>query len=730
MSSLDDIMAKMGMPQEKREDDSPEETTGRKEQKAEKKTEKKTVEDYLAVIREAEESSVTMPSTGGDGVPVALRGLTPLAKLSDDDRAAVDMIWKDWRSTEVNFYAATLTPIQAVIDKSTGEWRILLATETTLPEMSDPAFPWVHGREIADAWGVRPYPGAQRILPVIIPMTSRHHVLIGSPLRQWEDREIRWSREDRSRWVDDNFSLICTHLVRADLEGDILYTGFRDVLPASTLGDEIPESQALVKEHRDRFEALHARWKKAADQSQRVNKGRFKANEPMYDGPEVTRYAPTLTAAGTRDSEVWLEITPARGSALTPEQLGKSCLAAVQKAVSTRDITAEVAPNGAAARFTISLPEVTRDDLAGSWIPSMSMLPRGGGVSEAAAVRAGWDLRIPLGQSMAGETLWWDFKADQHLAVLGTTASGKSWSILSWITELGGNFGGSELVVIDGKNSGDFKRLMSPEYAAHSGVRCVADQQTSAFAALLWVQGEVARRKKIVSKLTGQGETKLPFPRLIVIVDEIGFLMTEWPKKIREQADKIISQILRAARSVGVHIALISQDARDANYPNSWLVNLSLKVSLGANPSAMIQKKILGDEKALDKFPAQAAFVADKTMKGRGLMSRSIDGETKIDGFRSAHVWSPSKGEAASVPGWAEMKTVWEEKHWSAPRFGFEIPDDLDDEDPQDYSRIAARMLDGEDGNPLPDRAYMDPSNANEYQPWEGDSGISLGGDF
>lgn len=722
MSSIDDLVLDFG-------DDPENQGPTERKERTERKTERKTVEDYLHIIREAEESSVTMPSTGGDGVPVSLRGLTPLAKMSDDDRAAVDGIWKKWQSSEPNYFAATLTPIQAVISQDTGEWRILLETTATLPDMSDRAFPWVHGRAIPDAWSVRPYPGAQRILPVIIPMTSRHHVLIGSPLRQWENREIRWSREDRSRWVDDNFSLICTHLARADLDGDILYAALRDVLPSSTLGDEIPASTALVAEHRDRFEARHARWKKAADQSKKVNRGWFKANAPVYDGPEVTRYAPTLTAAGVSGSEVWLEITPARGSALTPEKLGKDCLPSLQKAVSTREITADVAPNGSAARFTISLPEVARDDLAGSWIPSMDILPRGGGVSEAAAVRAGWDLRIPLGQSMSGETLWWDFKADQHLAVLGTTASGKSWSILSWITELGGNFGGSELVVIDGKNSGDFKRLMSPEYAAHSGVRCVADQQTSAFAALLWVQGEVARRKKIVSKLTGQGETKLPFPRLIVIVDEIGFLMTEWPKKIREQADKIISQILRAARSVGVHIALISQDARDANYPNSWLVNLSLKVSLGANPSAMIQKKILGDEKALDKFPAQAAFVADKTMKGRGLMSRSIDGETKIDGFRSAHVWSPSKGEAEGTPGWAEMKTVWEEKNWSAPRFGLEIPDDLDDEDPQAYSQIAARMLDDEDGNPLPDRAYMDPSS-DAYEEWEGDSGISLGGDF
>ncbi|AGP30111.1 hypothetical protein A606_02290 [Corynebacterium terpenotabidum Y-11] len=642
----------------------------------------------------------------------------------------MDMIWDNWRSTEVNFYAATLTPIQAVISEDTGEWRILLETTATLPEMGDPGFPWVHGKSIPDQWSVRPYPGAQWILPVIIPMTSRHHILIGSPLRQWENREIRWSREDRSRWVDDNFSLICTHLVRADLDGSILYAALRDVLPSSTLGDEIPASTALVAEHRDRFEARHAQWKKAADQAKQVNKGWFKAHEPMYDGPETARYAPTLTAAGTKDSSVWLEITPARGSTLTPEQLGKSCLAAVRKAVSTSAVSVDIAPNGSAARFTISLPEVVRDDLDGSWIPSMDLLPRGGGVNEAAAVAAGWDLRIPLGQSMSGETLWWDFKADQHLAVLGTTASGKSWSILSWITELGGNFGGSELVVIDGKNSGDFNSLMSPELAAHSGVRCVADRPASAFAALLWVNGEVERRKKINAKLKAQGETKLPFPRLIVIVDEIGFLMTEWPKKIREQADKIIGQILRAARSVGVHIALISQDARDSSYPNSWLQNLSLRMSLGANPGPMIQKKILGDEKALQRYPAQAAFVADKTKKGRGLMSREVDGETVIDAFRSAHVWSPTKGRPEDTPGWAEMKAVWEEKNWSAPRFGFEIPDDLDAEDPTDYCRIAARMLDDEDGHPLPDRAYMDPSSIGEYQPWDGSVGISLGGDF
>jgi hypothetical protein len=723
MSSVfDDLFAGMRDTSEKKET--------KKEEKRKSEKKKETVEDYLALIREAESVEVTIPSTDGGGIPAVLRGLTPLAKMDKADRQTVEDIWTKWQATEMSWWATLLTPIQAVIDKSTGEWRILLESTEDLPEMTDTSFPWIHQRWIPDTYSIRPYPGAQRILPTIQRIDA-HHILIGSPLRQWMDREIRWSREDRSRWVDASLSGIYSRVAQADgLDGDILYSALRDLLPSSTLGDEIPESQELVREHRDRFEAQHDQWKRAADQSQQVNKGRFIGFEPQYDGPEVARYAPTLTAAGTEGNSVWLEITPARGSNLTPEKLGKDCLAAVRKAVSTREITADVAPNGSAARFTISLPEVARDDLAGSWIPSMDTLPRGGGVSEAAAVRAGWDLRIPLGQSMDGEILWWDFKADQHLAVLGTTASGKSWSILSWITELGGNFGGSELVVIDGKNSGDFNSLMSPELAVHSGVRCVADRQVSAFAALLWVNGEVERRKKINAKLRAQGETKLPFPRLIVIVDEIGYLMTEWPKKIREQADKIIGQILRAARSVGVHIALISQDARDSSYPNSWLQNLSLRMSLGANPGPMIQKKILGDEKALDKFPAQSAFVADKTMKGRGLISREIDGEQVIDAFRSAHVWSPTKGRPEDTPGWAEMKTVWEEKHWSAPRFGFEIPGDLDDEDPQAYSQIAARMLDDEDGNPLEDRMSLDPSNANEYQPWDGSSGISLGGDF
>lgn len=724
MSSIDDLVLDFG------DDPEGQGPTERKEQKTERKPERKTVEDYLAVIRAAEESSVTMPSTDGGDIPAVLRGLTKLEKLSEEDRAAVKRIWKSWQTTEMSWWATLMTPIQAVISQDTGEWRILLATEEILPEQSDPNFPWIHGTEITKKFGVRPYPGARIMPPEIIPIASRHHILIGSPLRQWIDRDFSWSREDRSRWGSGDFSLICSRLLQADLPGDILYATLRDILPSSTLGDEIPESQELVKEHRDRFDARHAQWKKAADQAKKINAGQFIAAEPQYTGPDVVRYAPTLTAAGTKDSEVWLEITPARGSTLTPEQLGKSCLSAVRKAVSTSAVAVDIAPNGSAARFTISLPEVRRDDLEGSWIPSMDLLPRGGGVSEAAAVAASWDLRIPLGESMDGEILWWDFKSDQHLAVLGTTASGKSWSILSWITELGGNFGGSELVVIDGKNSGDFNSLMSPELAVHSGVRCVADRPVSAFAALLWVNGEVERRKKINAKLKAQGETKLPFPRLIVIVDEIGYLMTEWPKKIREQADKIISQILRAARSVGVHIALISQDARDSSYPNGWLTNLSLKVSLGANPGPMIQKKILGDEKALTKYPAQAAFVADKKMKGRGLMNREIDGEQVVDAFRSSHVWSPTKGTPESVPGWAEMKTVWEEKHWSAPRFGFEIPDDLDAEDPQAYSQIAARMLDDEDGHPLEDRAHLDPSNANEYQPWDGSSGISLGGDF
>ena len=247
---------------------------------------------------------------------------------------------------------------------------------------------------------------------------------------------------------------------------------------------------------------------------------------------------------------------------------------------------------------------------------------------------------------------------------------------------------------------------------------------------LKWLVNEFNTRKTIQSALKKRGILDMPFPRLIAVIDEIAYLLDDWPKDVSKDARLMIDQLLKAARGVGIHLILAAQTPRDQSYPNAWLGNLGLRISMGATEDAMLQKKVLGADDALDKYPEAKSFVATK-IKGRGVMNTEDASKGQIvTAFRSSHTWSPNKPlAAAGGADWQREKDVFfEKKHSYTKRFGFDFSDMENNQKPEDYDVARVVNLDDDNFEPIPERAVFDVS-AMEYEPWAGNSSVTLAGD-
>ncbi len=176
-------------------------------------------------------------------------------------------------------------------------------------------------------------------------------------------------------------------------------------------------------------------------------------------------------------------------------------------------------------------------------------------------------LAVPLGMRSQKDVLFLNLheKADgPHGLAAGTTGSGKSELIQSYILSLAVNFHPHEVgfLLIDYKGGGMadlFQRLPH-----HLGTITNLDGSGS-MRALISVKAELSRRQKIfreygVNHLNGymrlfkEGAASEPLPHLFIICDEFAELKKEHPDFMKE-----LVSASRIGRSLGVHLILATQ---------------------------------------------------------------------------------------------------------------------------------------------------------------------------
>ena len=176
-------------------------------------------------------------------------------------------------------------------------------------------------------------------------------------------------------------------------------------------------------------------------------------------------------------------------------------------------------------------------------------------------------LVVPMGKKAGGEFMLLDLHArahGPHGLGAGTTGSGKSELLQSFIAALAANYHPHELtlVLIDYKGGG-----MSDAFAKlpHLVGTITNLEGNLAARSLRSLQAEMRRRQILLGQAKENniddyipkvraGKVQQPMPHLIIIVDEFAELATQMPDFMKE-----LVSVARLGRSLGVHLILTTQ---------------------------------------------------------------------------------------------------------------------------------------------------------------------------
>ena len=175
-----------------------------------------------------------------------------------------------------------------------------------------------------------------------------------------------------------------------------------------------------------------------------------------------------------------------------------------------------------------------------------------------------------------------------HAIVGGTTGSGKSELLLSWVLGMAVTRSPADVtfLFVDFKGGASFGSLLALPHSVGVITDLDAEQALRALASLA---AELRHRERTLAArgLRGiDGTPVAPFPRLVVVVDEFAVLVETFPT-----LHAVFADIAARGRSLGVHLILCTQRpagvVRDGILANCTL-RISLRVTTAADSIAVI----------------------------------------------------------------------------------------------------------------------------------------------
>jgi len=168
-------------------------------------------------------------------------------------------------------------------------------------------------------------------------------------------------------------------------------------------------------------------------------------------------------------------------------------------------------------------------------------------------------LKIPLGQDVAGNTIIGELDKMPHLLVAGSTGSGKSVGMNTFLISLIYQNSPDELkmILIDPKRVelstyNNIPYLLTP-------VIMDADKAVSA---LRWAVAEMNRRYKILGDAGARNiadynkKVDEKMPKIVLVIDEFADIMMS---KAKKEVEVSICKIAQMARAIGMHMILATQ---------------------------------------------------------------------------------------------------------------------------------------------------------------------------
>ncbi|MGX5681281.1 FtsK/SpoIIIE domain-containing protein [Schumannella luteola] len=166
-----------------------------------------------------------------------------------------------------------------------------------------------------------------------------------------------------------------------------------------------------------------------------------------------------------------------------------------------------------------------------------------------------------------------------HAVVGGTTGSGKSELLVSWVVAMAAMHSPQRLSVllVDFKGGSAFAPL---EGLPHT-VGIITDlDATQADRALASLKAELRHREREIAAARGRSIDDTELPRLVIVVDEFAAMLAEHP-----DLHALFGDIAARGRSLGVHLVLCTQRPATA-VRDGVLANADLRISLRVNNAA------------------------------------------------------------------------------------------------------------------------------------------------
>lgn len=187
-------------------------------------------------------------------------------------------------------------------------------------------------------------------------------------------------------------------------------------------------------------------------------------------------------------------------------------------------------------------------------------------------------MRVPVGRKSGNQDCFLDIHEKYHGPhglVAGTTGSGKSETLQTYILSLAVNFSPDDVCffIIDFKGGGMANLFTNLPHLAGQISNLSGNQVRRA---MVSIKSENRRRQKIFndnsvnninsySRLYKNGEASVPVPHLLIIIDEFAELKREEPEFMKE-----LISVAQVGRSLGVHLILATQKPDGTVDDNIW----------------------------------------------------------------------------------------------------------------------------------------------------------------
>lgn len=209
-------------------------------------------------------------------------------------------------------------------------------------------------------------------------------------------------------------------------------------------------------------------------------------------------------------------------------------------------------------------------------------------------------LTVALGLDVSGSPVVTDISRMPHVLIAGTTGSGKSVLINSFIASLLFRTTPNEvkLILIDPKRV---------ELIGYNGIphllTPVIIEVDKILSALKWAMSEMDRRYKLFSEvgvrnITGYNELSgfQALPYIVIFVDELADLMAYAPVEVEDA----IARLAQMARATGIHLVVSTQ--RPSVDVLTGLIKANIPCRIAFNVSSMIDSRVIIDMPGAEKL--------------------------------------------------------------------------------------------------------------------------------